>query len=189
MILTDVDGVLLDWFAGFRRHLENKDIEVKDGDPSDWSMTDWINLPSHKIKKEIEHFNGSYAFRYLPHYVPARSQLQKLHKAGHKIVAVTSCSDDPRVHKMRTENLEALFGPIFDEIHCLPLMGDKTEILSRYPSAYWVEDSLHGAHAGIAAGHRTFLLNKNYNQGTIDHRIERVEDWYEIYERIENTRT
>lgn len=187
MILTDVDGVLLDWFAGFKKFVQDKGIEVAEGDPADWSMVGWVK--SNNIQGLISEFNDSWAFEYLPHYVTAKSQLKKLHEEGHAVVAITSCSSDSKVREMRINNLERKFGPIFEDVICLPLMESKLNILSQYAPTFWVEDSLHGAKAGVEAGHRTFLLDKPYNQGPIDKRIERVKDWYEIYERIENSRT
>lgn len=184
MILTDVDGVLLDWFAGFKQYLVESGIKVAEGEPSDWSMVGWVDHPD--ISALIAKFNASPDFGRLVAYPEAVNNLQYLHtKHGHEIVAITSCSDAIETFDRRTRNLLDTFGPIFREVFCLPLMMSKTEVLKNYPrGTVWVEDSLHGAKAGYEAGHRVFLLNRPYNQHAVDFPVERVDNWDEIYQRI-----
>lgn len=184
MILTDVDGVLLDWFAGFRAYLVGLGIQVKSGDPDDWSMVGWAPLTSPEIQAHIATFNSSPAFGQLKPYLGAVEVLRKLWSSGHDIVAITSCSSDPEVIKLREENLRRAFGPIFKEVICLPLMESKVPSLQRFPESIWVEDSLHGAKAGVEAGHWTFILDKPYNQIASLPRVSRVNSWYEIHERF-----
>lgn len=185
MILTDVDGVLLDWFGGFRSFLTHKGIHTDGPRPRSWAMTEWVKADN--IQELIQEFNSSDAFMYLSHYVTALSVLRKLHmQHGHEIVAVTSCSSEPRVQAMRRRNLENKYGPIFKDIICLDLMETKTEVLKRYPAAFWVEDAIHGAKAGVEAGHKTFLINKSYNQEEVPG-VQRVDGWYQIYDSILNS--
>lgn len=192
MILTDVDGVLLDWFSGFRAWLKTRGIRpVESGDPSSWDMTEW--LPNLNVQELIMQFNASPDFANIPAYPDAVLYLRKLHKMGHPIVAITSCSADKVTYDMRWDNLQALFGAIFADLICLPLMTSKVPILLTYPpraDTWWIEDSLHGAQAGVDVGHQTFLIDRRYNIGKDVHRsVTRVEGWEEIYERIKNHRS
>lgn len=187
MILTDVDGVLLDWFGGFKSYLLERGIQVEDvAEPDDWSMVGWVhhdNIPSL-----IAEFNASPEFGRLSAYPDALKKLRSLYHDGHPIVAITSCSDDPVTHEARRVNLEAEFGPIFEKLICLPLMKSKVGELAAYPLAantYWIEDSLHGAQAGVDVGHHTILIERKYNKKhAVDPRVHRARDWNSIYSVI-----
>lgn len=181
MILTDVDGVLLDWFGGFRKFLRAKGIGVRDGDPALWSMEGWIDATN--IQELIAEFNRSPGFAELEPYDDAQRMVAAL-ASHHDFVAITSCLDEPLTHEMRRKNLEKHFGPVFKEIICLPLMKSKLEYLKKYPKSWWIEDSMHGAKAGEEAGHKSILINKPYNQFPIDSGIVRDNNWYDIYDRI-----
>ena len=188
MILTDVDGVLLDWFGGFRDFLLWKGIEVENAfEPADWSMVGYVNHPN--IQGLIAEFNSSPEFGELMAYADALITLQNLHAQGHEVVAITSCSADPAVHAMRLKNLESEFGFKFKDLICLPLMKSKTAVLSQYtpnPGTIWVEDSLHGAQSGVETGHKTFLINRRYNVGHETNRaVVRVDNWFDIDDHIQ----
>ena len=106
---------------------------------------------------------------------------------GYRFVAVTSLSADPSAQKLRTCNLEKLFGKgNFIEFHYLDCGADKDEILTelanKYSGSMWVEDKYVNADLGESLGYDALIIEHGHNlayTGT----CTVVKNWKEIYER------
>ena len=77
-LLTDVDGVLLDWDASFKKYVEKRGYKTKGSNPKSWGMTDWINAAADQINKMIARMNGSNIFAMIPPMRDAQLILPKL---------------------------------------------------------------------------------------------------------------
>lgn len=182
LLLTDVDGVLLDWFSQFKSFIHSKNITPTADRPSDWSLKDW--LPDHDIVGLISEFNSSEAFGDLPPLPDAMAAIPQLRKMGYRLVAVTSCSSEHGVVQRRRENLIRHFGH-FEDIICLPLGTRKLDVLELYHPTWWVEDRFEHALEGVEAGHKAVLLNRPHNQHLSHPGLIRAQDWHEILVAIQ----
>jgi len=182
LILTDIDGVVLDWLSGFITFLEKKGVKVKpDVEQMMWNLSEWIECDN--VDALVLEFNSSEGFKTLMPYEDAEWFMPKLANL-YEFVAITSCSDTEEAINSRKTNLYSVFGNFFKEIHCLPLQADKTPYLEKYKDAIWIEDVHINAVKGQRAGHETFLITRPWNKDHEWPEIYRVNGWAEIYETL-----
>lgn len=184
LILTDVDESILQWSAGFTKFLYNRHNFENIRPRDDHRVYKWLEIHPQEAMDLILEFNLSDEFGLLEPFDGAETILPKLYDDGYKFVAITSCSSDGIIEKMRRENLMYYFGNIFEKIYCLDFDADKGQILNQYPKSFWVEDSSDWAERGADIGHLTFLINHEHNKRLNDPRIIRVDDWHTIYNTI-----
>lgn len=192
LIVTDCDGVLLDWEAAFHAWMERHGYERMPGvEQVSYSMSPLYGLEVAEIKQQIRQFNESAGIAFLKPLEHAVEFVRILkYNHGYNFEVVTSLGDwEPSV-ELRKFNLEQVFGnDIFDEIFCLPIGDPKYDFLKgRYGSnsgAIWVEDKPENAEDGASLGMRTFLINQTHNASYKPERsMERVNDWIGIYESL-----
>lgn len=184
-ILTDVDGVLLDWFTPFKAFVKKMGRRTKGAAPSDWHLEQWLpDLTWKQITNLILEFNASETFEVLPAFHDAEAYLPKLHWMDFKIVAITSCDDSKEVVKARKRNLLLAFGDIFHEIHCLSLGQSKKKLLRSYPKSWWVEDRWDNATLGVECGHRAIIYTQPHNKKHSSPCVFRADSWMDIYKHI-----
>jgi len=189
VILTDCDEVLFDWAgpfetwvrANYPQHCEAPGL-LKDY----WDVERWLSCPYEESRELIRIFNSNPDywpfFKPLPRVV---DNVQKLHSEGYHFVAITACDTDQATYNGRWQNLNEVFGVgVFDTLHCVGLAESKKEHLARYVPTYWVEDKMKHASAGVDVGHTSFLINYKHNEMHEDPRVQRVDSWDDIYERI-----
>lgn len=189
VILTDCDEVLFDWATPFEDWVRQTYPEHRDaqGHLQDfWHVEAWLGCELEASREMIRIFNGDpqywTCFKPLPGVV---ENVHKLHEEGFHFVAITACATDRDTYLGRWENLEDVFGyGVFDTLHCVGLAESKRAHLARYMPTYWVEDKMKHASAGADVGHESFLINYKHNEQYRDDRVQRVNDWHEIYQRI-----
>lgn len=184
LLLVDVDECLLKWTDGFTKFLKNHHDIIPNRVRDDHEIYKWLEIHPNEALKLITEFNSSEYFSMLEPFDSAQEVLAKLSDEGFRFVAITSCSSDGIIEKMRRENLMYYFGNIFEEVHCLDFDDDKGRILSQYPKTFWVEDAVDWAERGADIGHSTFLIDHEHNKWLDDPRIIRVKDWNTIYKLI-----
>ena len=109
IILTDIDGVVLDWEFAFHQWMEHHGHTLDDKNV--YSVATAYNLADSKAKALIRTFNESAAIGFLPPLRDAQYYIKKLHeKHQYRFVAITSLSLDPYAKKLRVQNLNKLFG-------------------------------------------------------------------------------
>ena len=184
IILTDVDGVCLDWEFGFHTWMSVHGHELVDKDNYSVAIQYKMELP--KAKSLIRTFNESAAVGFLPPLRDAQYYIKKMHeKYQYQFIAITSLSLDPHAQKLRERNLSKIFGPnTFKEVVFLDCGADKDEVLaqygSRYPGHIWVEDKKQNVDVGIACGLKGLLMEHAHNMDyTGPAKI--VKNWEEIY--------
>jgi len=187
-ILVDCDGVLCDWeyaFDVWMRHHGNS-IKVK----GEYLMSTKYGIDKEESTRLIRHFNESAAIGFLPPLRDAIHYVKKLHEEhGYVFHCITSLSNDPNAQKLRTLNLERLFGPtVFERFVYLDTGADKDKELDEYKNSecYWVEDKPENAIVGATRGLRSILVNHHHN---LDEEVDslgvvRVDCWKEIYNKV-----
>ena len=182
VILTDCDGVLVDWVHGFTKWMIKSGFERQDNVTS-YDMELMFGIDRNDCKKLVTHFNESAQMRYLSPLRDAIKYVRKLHEEhGYVFRCITSMSLDPSAAKLRTQNLAELFGPtVFEEVVCLDTGADKDDALEQYRDSecYWVEDKPENADLGVALGLNSLLVSHGFNAGDKG-QATRVQNWKEI---------
>lgn len=189
IILTDVDGVLLDFHSSATEFLRNEkkiDITYADWDKSYW-LYEIINGTPEQDKEIFSEFSQSEYFRNLSARECALKSLKTLAADGWRFVAVTAAGQGLKHQNMnkvlqyRMDNLEKHFGNIFEDIHITNVYDCKSPILKRYDPTWWVEDSVTNAIIGHETGHRSVIMHTRHYQAeknTIN--LPVVKGWDEI---------
>jgi hypothetical protein len=188
LILTDADGVLLDWEWAFNVWMQEHGFEEVPGSKLNYDMSVRYGIPREQVKKLIRIFNESAAIGFLPALRDAMYYVKRLHEEhGFRFHCITSLSLDPNAQKLREMNLNKLFGTsAFERIVCLDTGADKDEVLQEYEGTgcYWLEDKIENAEAGYRAGLRSLLVEHGHNMHHYHEGITTVKNWREIYQLI-----
>jgi FMN phosphatase YigB (HAD superfamily) len=185
VILTDCDGVLVDWLFGFKEFMANKGYTEQD--PTGYAVWKRYGLLNKDKGREIcEEFNNSAAIAYLTPNLDAVKYVRKLHEEGGYVLRViTSLSLNKYAYKARLQNLHDLFGEsVIDELVCLDTGADKDEALEPYRNSecVWVEDKVQNAVLGDELGLNSFLIDLPHNRHL--EYPNRVNGWEDIYHSI-----
>jgi len=185
VILTDVDGVLLDWSYAFDSWMMRHGFSLNN--PDAYLVSDRYNIKLHDAKWYAKVFNESAWIRKLPPFKDAIRYVRML-QANHGFVfhVISSLSDDEYAQHLRTKNLRELFGDtIFEKYVYLDTGAPKTDILKQYENSecFWIEDRVENAIEGQNLGLRSIIMSHEHNK-EYDTDIKRVQNWKEIYEII-----
>jgi hypothetical protein len=167
IILSDIDGCVLDWEFAFHAWAEAHGHSVVNKNLYD--VTQSYGFSQITSDYLVRTFNSSAAIGFLPPLRDAQYYIKLLHeKYQYRFVAVTSMGIDPYAHKLRIRNLAKLFGSnTFKEVHFLDCGADKTGVLmdltTQYQGAYWVEDKPHNATLGWDLGYKSLLMEHGHN--------------------------
>lgn len=188
LILTDCDGVCLDWEWAFNVWMQEHGFEEIAGSKLQYDMSIRYNVSKDQIRKLIKVFNESAAIGFLPAQRDAVYYIKRLHEEhGFRFHAITSLSLDPNAQKLREMNIHKLFGPTaFERIVCLDTGAHKDEALEEYEGTgcWWIEDKPENAEAGYQLGLRPLLLEHGHNMHYYHSDIALVKNWREIYQVV-----
>ena len=194
IILTDCDGVCLDWEYGFHTWMSTHGHELKNNNL--YSVAKQYEMTDENAKRQVEIFNSSASMGFLPPLRDSQYYIKLLaEKLGYRFIAVTSLSNDESAQKLRTCNLKKLFGnDTFVEYHYLGCGDDKDEILLqlayKFEGSIWVEDKYINAEVGADAGFDSLLMEHGHNLNyDADDRVRIVRNWEEIYNYVERKET
>jgi beta-phosphoglucomutase-like phosphatase (HAD superfamily) len=184
-ILTDADGVLLDWTHSFDEWMLENGVHKKQ---DVYKVSERFGLTHDEGRIATKTFNQSAAIGFLAPFRDSVKYVKKLHEEmGITFDCITSLGTNRHAIKLRKENLRRLFGKTaFDVIQCLSCGADKAPALAKYAGCdyIWVEDKWENAIAGANMGFTTFIIDHAYNAHEQDDRIVRVSSWREIYEAL-----
>jgi FMN phosphatase YigB (HAD superfamily) len=155
LILTDVDGVLLDWNSAFDQYMRDRGFVEDDSQTNRYSLYKRYNIDKLEMNNIIEAFNNSDIVMGLNPLADSVKYIKQLSNYGFTFVAITSLSDTPLAYKNRCHNLNIAFNDvIFEEIICLPIGCGKYSILERWENCglFWVEDKFSIALDGHSLG-------------------------------------
>lgn len=188
LILTDCDGVCLDWEWAFNVWMGEHGFEEVPDSKFSYDMSVRYGIPRDQVRKLIRIFNESAAIGFLPAQRDAVYYIKRLHEEhGFRFHAITSLSLDPNAQKLREMNIHKLFGPTaFERIVCLDTGAEKDDALEEYEGTgcFWVEDKIENAEVGYNMGLKSLLLEHGHNMHYYHDHITIVKNWKHIYEVI-----
>jgi len=188
LIVTDVDGVLVNWEGHFHDYMKSHGHErAYDGSGSYWKEAEYSHLSQDEARKMVYHFNTSAWMIDVPPLRDARSGVARLVDAGYRFIAVTAMGLDPYAKQIREINLERLFGyDTFEDVIVTDMYDPDSKVeplrqLNGKGRLLWVEDKPSNAEIGLNLGYETFLMDHLYNQEYDEGGdIQRVNSWADI---------
>lgn len=183
LILTDCDGVLLNWEFSFNRWMEENGYPLLI--EGEYKVSKSFGITREEGKVLIKQFNESAAIGFLPPLRDAIHYVKKLHEEkGYIFRVITSLSLNPYAQRLREYNLKTLFGSAIDQVICLDTGADKDTALAPYKGSglFWVEDKPENAELGVKLGLNSILMGHAHNIDNTN--IPIAKNWKDIYERL-----
>jgi hypothetical protein len=188
IILTDCDGVMLNWEGMFSKWMIQKGYTKQVENVYDMSIT--YGIEKADSKRLVKEFNESAWMGFLPAFRDARSGVARLVEAGFQFVVITSLSLDEKARLLRISNLKNVFGmDVCKEVICLDTGADKdgalAEFTAKYPTAeFWLEDKTENAECGLQFGLKSVLIKHPHNEDCDNSDIIKLDDWDAIADYI-----
>ena len=191
IILSDVDGVLLDWRKGFLEwlpdHITDTACPIK---MKSYDFTNAFDASPEYIGQLAVDFNKSEAIKNLEPWKDALAYVKLLGEEGFRFHLCTAMGVDDLSQQYREYNLYSLYGDLFDKVQLVPVGSSKKEWLSQYQGSelFWLEDHLQNAQDGHDLGLKSILLSDVTNIDCNDFEFTRVSEktpWKEIYNLIQ----
>ena len=183
-ILTDCDGVLLNWCTAFHDWMNGFGLFIKDD--KEYSMAKAYGISEEDAEKYLNLACCSEMMKRLrPFSEEDVGVIQDFVKKGWRISVLTATIDHPVIHNYRKENLINVFGEnVFDQIICSDFSGKKIKHLKDLKSeySYWVEDKVTNYKDGKSLGYKSFLMHRPWNKHLIKKSKYVVNNWKEIYD-------
>ena len=179
LILSDVDGVMLDWETGFHTWMKLRGYDrVRNGL---WHIESSYNMPKDRAYQLLNEYNTSAYMSMIPPFRDARSGIAQLVEAGYRFKLITAIGTDSTVKQMRSMNIDYFFGKeAFIDLICVDIGADKEKELVLYKDSNlpWIEDNIKNYYAGNSVGLSSILMNHPYN---MDDSVNcRVDNWGQI---------
>ena len=187
IILTDADGVLLDWEWAFRVWMLERGFTLTEDNKSSYYLHHHFNeLDQKDAKRHVKLFNESAAIGFLPALRDSVHYVKKLHEEhGYEFRVITSLSLDKNAQKLREMNLRKLFGNAIEQVICLDTGADKDQALEPYRDSgmWWIEDKPQNADVGHNIGLRSILVEHGHNMHHACN-YDVAKNWRQIYDII-----
>jgi len=198
IILTDVDGVLLEWENHFTKWMLQKSYFDEHGNryfphklipdqQNKYEMAERFGVTKDEIRKHIREFNRSAWMGTQRPMLESQTWVKLLAAEGWTFIPITSQTSDIPAQQLRKRRLGELFGEhIFTNYHILGTGADKDSALAEFHNTglYWVEDKPHNAVAGLKYGLKPILIDHPYNQDFEHPGIIRVSNWKDIHQIV-----
>ena len=190
LILTDVDGVLLNWEYAFNIWMKRHGYTPKEDSGNIYDIGEKYGLTQEKKRELVKFFNESAAIGFLPPLRDAIHYVRELHvKHGYVFHVLTALSNDHQAQELRRQNLEKLFGEtVFEKFIYCDTGADKDEILEPYLGSglLWIEDKIENAELGHVLGLDSILMEHGHNMNYKDNHygIPLMKDWKDVYEYV-----
>ncbi len=198
IILTDVDGVLLEWEHHFTKWMLQRTLFDERGaryhpyrllpnKENTYEMAERFGLTKTEIRKEIREFNRSAWMGTQRPMMESQTWVKLLAAEGWTFIPITSQTSDIPAQELRKRRLGELFGDhVFTNYHILGTGADKDSALAEFHNTglYWVEDKPHNALAGLKYGLKPIIIDHPYNQDFNHPDIIRVSNWQDIHKLV-----
>lgn len=182
IILTDVDGVLLNWSDAFKGWMASKGF-TPDMSKTCYSLSKRYAIPDPEMRVLVKQFNASAAVGFLHPYADSVHYVRRLAEKGYRFITITSFGGDIYSEALRRQNLKQHFGDVFLEHNFLELNVPKDDQLVRFNGTdfWWIEDKTENAVAGLKYGLRSVLLQQSHNSEYDGDDVLVVKKWKDIY--------
>ena len=198
IILTDVDGVLLEWEHHFTKWMLQRTLFDERGaryhphrllpDKQDtYWMEERFGLTKNEIRIQIREFNRSAWMGTQRPMLGSQTWVKLLAAEGWTFIPITSQTSDKPAQELRKRRLGELFGEhVFTNYHILGTGADKDSALAEFHNTglYWVEDKPANAVAGLKYGLKPILIDHPYNKDLNHDEIIRVSNWKDIHQLL-----
>lgn len=192
VILTDVDGVLLNHMDGIVQFFHKQGHPTLPGMENEYGFTKRFGIHNDRTIELVKAYNSSDKIESLPPLPGAVSYVQKLASEGYIFQAITAVSDRGDVCDMRRRNLQDVFGKsIFPDnrVTCIGIGKDlkgasKTPQLAKYAGTgyYWIDDKPMHVEEGLAQGLTCMLYTNAFTPKDFNPEgVTRVSNWKDIY--------
>ena len=195
IILTDVDGVLLEWEYHFTKWMLQKTLFDERGaryhpyrllpdKQNTYWMEERFGLTKNEIRICIREFNRSAWMGTQRPMLESQTWVKLLAAEGWTFIPITSQTSDIPAQELRKRRLGELFGDhVFTNYHILGTGADKDSALAEFHNTglYWVEDKPANAVAGLKYGLKPILIDHPYNKDLNHDGIIRVNNWQDIH--------
>lgn len=186
VILTDCDGVLLNWEYAFTVWMASRNYKVYSGKEENYDIGERYCLDKKEKRRLVKDFNESAAIGFLPPLRDAMYYVDLLHrKHGYVFHMITSLSLDSSAQALRIQNTRKLFGETaFEKFVFLDTGADKDDALNEYKDTghIWIEDKFENAECGDRCGLESILVEHSHNMN--NDKFPTFASWKEIYEYI-----
>ena len=186
VILTDCDGVLLNWESHFDEWMNSNGYYMKPDNRGHYDICLRYGLAKPRKDELVRAFNESAVIGFLPPHRDAVKYVRKLHEEyGYVFRVITSLSKLSFANYLRVRNLREVFGTAIEQVICLDTGADKDEALEPYRgrNMFWIEDKPQNALVGSNVGLTSILMLHDHNVEEIGPFIK-VRTWREIYEHL-----
>ena len=187
IILTDADGVLLDWEYAFDIWMQQHGFNKVPFGNLKYDIGKRYGIDRAQGKKLIKLFNESASIGFLPALRDSMYYVKRLHEEhGYVFHCITSLSKDENAQELRRMNLRKLFGnTAFEKFIFLDTGADKDEVLEEYRNSglWWIEDKIDNAQVGYDIGLKSILVEHGHNMDA-ELAFPVVKNWREIYDII-----
>ena len=183
IILTDVDGVLLDWEKHFGRWMAARGYQQIAGAEKLYAMYERYGISREEKEALIREFNSSAWMGTQEPMPDSQTWVKLLHAEGWTFIPITSQTTDLPAQELRKKRLKQLIGgTVFSNFFILDTGADKDSALAEFHGTglWWVEDKITNAKVGLDYGLKPLLYNHTYNQNFKHDKIKRVSNWKEI---------
>ena len=188
LILTDADGVLLDWEWAFRVWMTEHGYEFNEAGKKSYYLTHhYVDTDIDEILSRVKAFNESAAIGFLPALRDATHFVKRLHEEhGYHFRVITSLSSDRNAAKLREMNLNKIFGTAIESVICIETNAPKDDVLEPYRDSglFWIEDKYSNFKTGLDLGLRSILIEHGHNMHEDTTGGVKVRSWKEIYSII-----
>ena len=198
IILTDVDGVLLEWEHHFTKWMLQRTLFDERGaryhpyrllpnKENTYEMAERFGITKDQVRKEIREFNRSAWMGTQRPMLNSQTWVKLLAAEGWTFIPITSQTSDKPAQELRKRRLGELFGDhVFVNYHILGTGADKHSALAEFHGTglYWVEDKPANALAGLNYGLKPILIDHQYNRDFEHPDITRVNNWQDIHKLV-----
>lgn len=167
-IIVDIDDCILEYSSRLREYVNEKYGKSIIGLSTEWDVNEWLRLGEVDSLSMINQFGDSWCFGTLDPMPGAVKVLNEFARKGVAIFGVTACGDSDLRKKLRMANIYNVFGPIFEEISFVPLVGDKTQsvhnICKSYDVIAFVDDRMKNLDIVDNSGIIQILFKQPHNK-------------------------
>lgn len=187
-ILTDVDGVILDWENAFHEWMTDLGHQAVDNYQDLHGMHRRYDLERNTSMNLVRQFNESAQIGFLKPFRDAVEVIRDLYWGdGYDFVMITALGTNRYAQLARERNLRDVLDIEF-EIHYVDTAAPKTDILGeiapRYPGCVWVEDNPRNADEGHSLGLEGVVIRHTHN-ANYSGPCKMVDTWQEIATIVE----
>lgn len=166
IIISDCDGVLVNWELGFEAFMVSLGHTRVITADHEYSTALRYNISVIQAREYITEFNEGPYISYLESFADSVKYVSKLSNLGFRFIVISSVSDLPSVKQRRVNNLTHLFGDVFDDVFCIKMGTSKSGVLKKWAGTgyFWIEDHIPQAEAGYDVGLHPILIGHPYSR-------------------------